>query len=958
MAGRATTVRRKVPLSGATAAVGTILRRLRGETTLLATILLVVLLTSLFLSALPRLFNQMSDDGLVYDIENASTLARNLNASILTQLEPEPEGVFAHVEQARDDFLNDLPESIQNVIVDSNWIFDSPRYAVSDVPGTPAFPIERYMRFRYQSEINDNINLIAGELPQPRDPIAPPCVGDCQPTDEVWEVFEVAISVETATLLDLVVGDMLILEPDRADPQNRGRDFASFNYSVVLEVSGIFEPLGPSEPYWFEDTRLQRVDVVETPDFTIYYVTSLISPDDYQRLLNLNSDATWNYNFRYYVDPNRFDVGGLEQLATDVRNAEFTYSGTAGQAPVGQFFLRTGLSFIFSRFESRQDQAITALSLATMGLLAVVFSVVGLLAALIVERRRASIALLRGRGASSTQLVVGQIVEGVLLATPAVLLGYVAAVLLVDARSSYWSIVAAGGMIVATTLILVLAARPYFRAPLRELEEGVTMVQRTSLRRIVLEILIVALAVAGVVLLRRRGISPEGATGEGGGFDPYLAAVPVLLGLAVGLLALRLYPLPVRLGAWLASLRRDLVLFIGLRRVAGQATTGRLPLLVILLAVALAVFATIVQGSISDGQVQSSWQATGADYRVDPPTAGASLSTSIDLSGVQGVEALAKAHLTTTTNLLTSSNRGAGNVRLLAIETPEYQQVAAGTPADPRFSDVMLDEQIITDIGRPENPIPAIISTNWPLATVPEPGETFTLKLRSLEVTFIVRDVRERFAGLPADEPFIVTSLDSLAEVNRRIEFRPNVIFLRGGPEIGDALKATLKSQSPFTRLTSRDALYASVRDVPLTSGVSFGFRLAVALATACAALAAVVALALTARTRARDLAYLRTMGLSTNQAVFLTMVEQLPPVLIATAVGSLLGVVTARIIEPGLDLSAFTGPGLAAELLVNWATVTVVALVVAGLVIAAIVAFGLASRRANLGQILRVGDQ
>src|SRR5690606_18293206 len=112
---------------------------------------------------------------------------------------------------------------------------------------------------------------------------------------------------------------------------------------------------------------------------------------------------------------------------------------------------------------------------------------------------------------------------------------------------------------------------------------------------------------------------------------PYLAAVPILLGLATGLAALRLYPLPVRFLAWLGSLRRDLVLFVGLRRVAGQAASLRRPLLVILLAVALAVFSTVIQRSISEGQIESAWQDVGAAYRVEPPLPGGTLSGAIDL---------------------------------------------------------------------------------------------------------------------------------------------------------------------------------------------------------------------------------------------------------------------------------------------------------------------------------------
>lgn len=939
------------------AMIGAMMRRVQVETALLITILLVVFVASVVVTALPRLYNQMSDDGLVYDIENAGTYSRNLSAIINSRIPAGTNETFEPIYQTGNDFLAGLPTSVQNVVVDSNWVFDSPRYIVSDVPGLPEFSSPRFMRMRYQSEINDNIDVIAGELPQMREAIPPPCVGDCPATDELWELFEIALSAETARQIGLDVGDQVILTPDRTDPQHQGRDFASLNYSIVLEVSGIFEPVDSEDPYWFSDARLQRADEFDDGVFINYYATSLISPDAYQDMLDLVQTSAWVYEYRYYVDPERFNLGELPGLASDVRNAEFTYASRS-RFEMDQFVLRTGLSSLFNRFQSNQQQAISLLSLGGIGLLAVTIAVVSLLAALVVERRRPTIALLRGRGASRNQMIAGQAIEGVLLAIPAVLLGYVTAILLVGSRSSTWSSVAAIASVVTVATIMVAMSLPWFRAPLRNVEVDTPVSGRASMRRIVVELTIVVLAVAGIVLLRRRGIAPEGATGEGAGFDPYLAAVPILIGLATGLIALRLYPVPVRVLAWLGSLRRDLVMFVGLRRVAGQASAARLPLLVILLAVALAVFSSVIQRSIETGQVESSWQNVGADYRIDPPLPGGNLASTIDVSGVPAVEAVTTAHVTTTNQLLTSTGQGGGPVRLMLIDPPAYQEIAGDTLADPDFPDIMLQEQNITDIGTPTNPIPAIISTSWPRSGAPDVGDTFVLTMRSLEITFVVRDVRDRFPGLPADEPFIVAAHQSVADINPRIRFQPTAMLIRAPEDAGPAILATLRTQSQFSQLLSRDALHASVRDAPLTRGVSVGFRLSVVLATICASLAAVAALALTARARTRDLAYMRTLGLSTNQALFLTMVEQLPPVIVAGIVGSLLGAGTAILVEPGIDLNAFTGTGLEARLLIDWLSIATVAGIVVGIVIGAIVAFGIASRSINLGQVLRVGDR
>ncbi len=86
------------------------------------------------------------------------------------------------------------------------------------------------------------------------------------------------------------------------------------------------------------------------------------------------------------------------------------------------------------------------------------------------------------------------------------------------------------------------------------------------------------------------------------GFDPYLAAVPLLLGLAAGIVAVRLYPLPVRFLAAAAARRRDLVPALALRRVARQPGVTAAPLLVLLLGVSVSVFATVMAATLSHAQ--------------------------------------------------------------------------------------------------------------------------------------------------------------------------------------------------------------------------------------------------------------------------------------------------------------------------------------------------------------------
>jgi putative ABC transport system permease protein len=549
-----------------------------------------------------------------------------------------------------------------------------------------------------------------------------------------------------------------------------------------------------------------------------------------------------------------------------------------------------------------------------------------------------------------------QAIEGLLLALPAALVGYVLANLLVDGRASNLSLSLTAGIVIATAGLLVLASAPLTRRNLQALDRAEVVVAKSSPRRIVLELAVVVLAVCGVYLLRRRGIAGDSAASDQTGFDIYLAAVPVLLGLAVGLLVLRVYPLPIRALAWAASLRRDLVPVLGFKRVARQPAITAVPLLVLLLAVAVGIFSSVMLHTIDVGQVRTSWQTIGADYRVDS-FQGTPLYSGIDLSVVEPVDTMAEAFLQPDTSLV-ASEPIFGRVTLLAVQPSALATVTDGTPADANFPSALLDEQESSDIGTPQNPIPAIVSRRWVSSRDIENGDTFTLSLGRIEPTFVVREIRATFPTLPLDQAFVVTSLDALRAMNPERPLRHNRLYVKAPDSAYNELASTLDEQSNGARLLARGREYAAVHDAPLVAGTIRGFRIGLGVAAVYSALAIVVALTLTERARARDLSFLRTLGLSNEQAVGLVAFELGPPVALAIAVGIALGIASARLIEPGLDLMAFTGPEVPVALLVDLRATALLALGLVAVVVCAVVAVGWATRRANLAGALRLGDE
>ena len=928
--------------------IRTLLRRLRWELPLAATVAGVVLVTGFVFAAAPRLLNAVSRDGLRYAITNAAVYERNL---VMSQGARLPAGVgsdpLAAVDAAGAQMEANLPASLRAVIDHRTYVVDAVRYTFPQPPGGSGS--SRHVTFRYQSGIESHIHLVAGRLPAPTTATVTPTDLPATPIP----VVEVAMSQATAQALGLQLNQPAVLEPDFQDNLiGRG----NVPNRLAVEVVGFIDTLNPNDDYWYADQSLQTPSIYDDGNTTQIYGTGLFSPQAYADLLKDTTPALVKYSWRFYVAPDRFTVAAFGQLQSDVKRLDATY-GSAYTARPTDVGASTRLADLFAQYAGQRRLTESILSLAVIGLLAVALAVIGLVGAFVAERRRESYALVRGRGGSAAQLLGAQAAEAGLLGVPAVLVGYLAALLLVHAEPTIWSPGLALGIALATAVLTVAATLPYARRNLQALERDEVRRDRFSPRRAAFEVFVVVLAAAGIYLLRRRGLAGDSATAQAGGFDPYLAAVPVLLGLAVGLVTLRLYVLPIRVLAWWASTRRDLVLFLGLRRISRQSLVTSVPLLVLLLSVAVSVFSSVMLRTIAVGQIETSWERVGAPFRVDSYAGAQQLDPDLDLSKVPGVEATASA-LNTSAVVSASGALPGGLTTLFAVQTAAYEKVDAGTPIDPHFGPALLTPPSGTDVGKGSNPIPAIVSTASPLGRQMNLGETFGIQIHNQTVTFVVADVRARFPALQSAGPFVVASLDAIHAAVPGYPTERTTLYVRAPDNAGPALNAAIDAQRSPSILTSRAAEYARVHDSPLIAGAISGFRIGVGIAALYSVLAVVVALALTGRARARDVAYLRTLGLSPRQVLGLIAAEQAPPVVVALAVGTGLGVGIIRLIAPALDFTAFTGPDIPVAVTIDWPTVVLLGLGLVAVVAAAVAAASALTERASLSGVLRMGDR
>jgi putative ABC transport system permease protein len=929
------------------------LRRIRAERPQAGAIVAMVLVTSLIFATVPRLFNQMSDDGIRYAIRNSPVYSHNI---VMTQGARISSGTGANVFQpvidAGNQFRQSLAPSIQSVIGHTDFLVDSARYQVYD-PNASANGFYRFITLRYQSQIDQHVTLVKGRMPaQTADTFTLPA-GNGNPA-MTMPVIEIVLTQATADALDIKLGQTTHMTPDSDDrlisPINGGTP-----NELAYRLVGIITLKNPNDDYWYSVPSYDPPSVYDDGNSTRVFATALFAPEAYADILSDTSPANANYSYRYFVNPDAFNAGKFNALAADVRRLTAKYGSTFSGPPTA-ISISTQLPDLLNQFALQQNLTVSILSLGVIGLLAVALATIGLVAAFVAEHRRDAIRLLRGRGASPSQIISAQLVEGLALGIPAAIVGFFLATLVVHSRPSINSIYAAVGIVVMTTLLLVFAILPLARRSLGQLERNDVPERKTSIRRIAIDIFVVILAVLGVYLLRRRGLAGDSAAAEIGGFDPYLAAVPVLIGLATGLIVMRLYRLPMRILAWNASFRGDLVPFLGFRRVSRQSAAAGIPLLVLLLAIAISVFSSVMMHSIEVGQVNTAWRTVGADYRVDSVATGG-LPRDFSVDKVKGVSASAGAYLQE--NVLVSSNQPLyGTIDLLGIDTTGYQKVAAGTPIDPHFTQAMLNQPVNAGVGSAKQPIPAIVSRDWVTSSTPRTGQVFSISFGKEPVSFVIVDIRDQFQGINSNSAFVVVPLKSLQAAIPKDDALPTQLYVRAPASAKDALNASINDQFAPAVLRSRADTYNQVHDSPLIAGAAKGFRVGIFLAAAYSALAVMIALALTSRARIRDLSYLRTLGLSKRQVLGLTIAEQAPPVVIALIVGTALGVLVAKLIKPGLDLTAFTGPDIPVPLMINWFTIVLLIIAIVVAVAAAIGIVSLSAQRANVSGVLRIGEE
>lgn len=775
-----------------------------------------------------------------------------------------------------------------------------------------------------------------------------------RPPADRERVVEIAVSTRTRDALKLRLGQELRLGPGALE-----------NIDASARVVGFYAADGQRR-LWREQPLLAR-PARDARDGAVRYAGALLAPrgvEVLQSQANAELTVVWGMRLdlgpgddaaRFVGDQGRRDferlmlrypesvrgvtcdvgvggVGGSLPCALGLHPATETESATELPDALGEF-----------QRQWRQGGVVVSFALASVAAVGLAAVVVGAL--LSVRRRLDADRLRRARGASALGVALGRAVE----TAPAVVLGFgggcAVASVLPGGPSAYGR-----GLLVAVGAWLVLPLLTWWavrdRALLRDRGVG-------GGRRVVAEVGVVVVAVAGVLALRARG------TAGGSQGDPLLAAVPVLLGLATVVVLVRLYPLPVRLAARWSARRRGAVALIALSRAAKEAPARALALLVLVVTLAGAVFGGLVAGTLTEGRRDVVAWRVGADASFlgagrDPDTAGR-------LARARGVRETVEVRQLRVDPVSGTDGGRYGIASLVGVDSTKLLSATGSSTAGSSAAARALRQAGVSEGGGGRD-----IRV---LADDADAGDLLTITVHGKERRLrVVGALPEAVRCDPALGPVraATESRDRLLLTDNRdleafdaSESEESALLLYGPRLDVRELRSVVPRTAPGAatgELRIRAEEQAEADDDGLVAALTVAHTACTALAVLLALLALVLELLLSAPARGDAAARLRTLGLGGRATAGLHLLQLLPLVLAAVAGGVALGLTLPGLLGPALDLREFTGGATAPAVRTDVLFTAALAAGTLALVGAAVAVETWLGRRRGLGAVLRLG--
>jgi putative ABC transport system permease protein len=683
--------------------------------------------------------------------------------------------------------------------------------------------------------------------------------------------FQLAVTTATARRFGLRVGSRL-----------------GVGVSDSVVVTGLIRPASPRSAFWSQFANFAAPATIATVKGGYWTGSGFVGPAAAAAMADpqlTQATAMWVFP----LNLSQATAGQAGQLLT-------VLSAAASQGPAqlsslsgsgASFELTSGVTQVIGAFVTGQAAAngIVSLlfaSLTVLGILAVLMA-----AQQLADSRREEFATMLARGATRRQLGWLAAAGNALVALPAAAIAAAVAVGLTRGGGTplaWWLACLTTGTAVAGPALLALRSPPAGRPGGRR--------RLPLLRRLVLDLTLTAVAVAGVIIVRQQGLSP------GGNLSPLASLAPVLVAVPAALVAVRLWPVLVRVALRPARRSRNLPVFVGLARGADRTEQVLLPVFALVLALSVVAFGGAIASGIRQGEAAAAWQQAGADAVVGSPAATASLP----LPAQRAIAALRGVHrwATVIEEPGQTGSDGAGTpFNVAVVNPPQYAAVLAATPAAP-FPAAAL--------SRRPGPVPVIASASA-ASLLRQAGDLVTIGQQIVRVS-----VTGQISGTPAAQPgtpFLILPLWAAGPH----PLPPSMMLLAGSQISSAQLTAVAARTAPGATVMVRSVVAAQLAGAPLPRATLLEYAAGSGAAALLSILIVVLMLLAGARSRLLTDIRLSTMGVTPGQARRAGLVEVAPLVLAAAVAGTAAAVALSVVLSPVISLASLTGSAQGAAL-------------------------------------------
>ncbi len=516
-------------------------------------------------------------------------------------------------------------------------------------------------QLRFRDGLDTHLTVVRGELPFAAQPPEGPVA--------------VALSEETATRNNVSVGDRLALhawwDTDRRP--------------MLVQIAALVRVTQPGNPYWTDATR-----VVEDAQESWEQFVLLLPEDAFFAALTAGAPtASATYADRYTIDARALNARDAPAVATGVTALPSVLAGFERRVT-----MESGLAKTLETFDDRLFFVRIPLFVLLLQIGGIVAYYLVMVATMLVERQAPEIAVLRSRGASPGQLLFEFGIEGFILALLAAAAGPLLAAAVISALGPMPAFTALSGggplevhlstQAYAFAIAGALLAFGAFMIPAwRATRSTVVEFRRASARPRPVPLLLryyldVALVVVLAILFWRLRQDDQLFTRTvfgGRQSDPLMLATPTVLMLTVGVVFLRLFPLALRLLAWMIGRVAGAAALVGMRALARDPSHYSRLVLMLMLATGVGMFGATFSATLARSYDDRARYPVGADVRAADMRALFERGDEAFLRAVTAVPARAVSPAIRTEGAVLANGKNE-SVTLLGVEPDTFREVA------------------------------------------------------------------------------------------------------------------------------------------------------------------------------------------------------------------------------------------------------------------------------------------